>query len=91
MSSFQRLFCTLLYVAGTVGSVLIKGVSSFQRLFCTLLYVAGTVGSVLIKGGVPISGIHIREVPLYTQNYCLHAMAVLNLHTVLRIDVYFMC
>ena len=45
--------------------------SSFQRLFCTLLYVAGTVDSVLIKGGVPISGVCIREVPLYMKA-CVH-------------------
>ena len=30
--------------------------------------VAGTVDSVLIKGGFPISGVRIREVPLYL--YC---------------------
>ena len=65
------LFCTLLYVAGTMDSVLIKGVSSFQRLFCTLLYVhvAGTVDSVLIKGGVPISEVLVREFPLYIHTY----------------------
>ena len=31
VSSFQRLFCTHLYVAGTMDSVLIKEVSLFQR------------------------------------------------------------
>ena len=29
------------------------------------MYIPGTMDSVLIKGGVPISGVHIREVPLY--------------------------
>ena len=40
------------------------------------MYVAWTVDSVLIKGGVPISGVPIREVPLYafrTCRICIHA------------------
>ena len=50
MSSFRKLISP--YVAGTMDSVLIKGVSLFtcKRLFCTHLYVARTVDSVLIEG-----------------------------------------
>ncbi len=39
-----------IYIAGTIDSVLIKGVSSFQRQFYAHLYLAGTIDSVLIKG-----------------------------------------
>ena len=40
VSSFQRLFCTRLYVAGTVDSVLIKEVSLFQKLSIERLHCA---------------------------------------------------
>ena len=40
---------SVLYVAGTVGTDLIREVSLFQREFCTHLYVAGTVGTDLIR------------------------------------------
>ena len=40
---------SILYVAGTTGSVLIREVSLFQRMFCTFLYIAETTGSVQIR------------------------------------------
>ena len=50
-----------LYVAGTVGTVLVREVSLFQRYFCTHLYVIETVGTV-----------HISEVySLYTSPWAL--------------------
>ena len=42
VSSFQRMFCALLRVAGTTDDVQVGELSSFLRSFCTLLYVAGT-------------------------------------------------
>ena len=51
----SEVVCTLLYVAGTMHSVLIKGGVLISEVVCTLLYVAGTMHSVLIKGGVLIS------------------------------------
>ena len=39
VSSFQRLFCTHLYVAGTMNSVLIKEVSLFRRSLIVRLLV----------------------------------------------------
>ena len=42
-------FCSHLYVAGTLGTVLIREVSLFLRQFCAHLYVAGTVGTVPIR------------------------------------------
>ena len=39
-----------MYVAGTVGTVLIRQVALFQRYFVHIsMYVAGTVGTVLIR------------------------------------------
>ena len=52
-----------MYVAGTVGTVIIREVILFQRWLCTHCYVAGTVDNhLLIEVPVFSSVPHIKEV-----------------------------